>query len=241
MTLTDHDKPKGPRMDFKRYAIYATPAPGPLADFGAAWLGWDCAAGCAVDHPHVSGLPMPLAEITDAPRKYGLHATMKPPFRLTEGQNEAALKAAFERFCSTTAPVTLDALTLARLGRFLALVPLGDQTALNALAAKTVKAFEPFRAPLTESELTHRRAAGLSPEQDALLLKWGYPYVIEAFRFHITLTGKLPRAQAVETHTILARLIEPLLPRPFPISSLALMGEDGLGRFHLIHRRALSG
>lgn len=228
-------------MDFKRFAIYATPGPGPLADFGAAWLGWDCAAGCAVDQPHVPGLPLPLTEITETPRKYGLHATMKPPFRLIEGQNEAALHAAFDGFCRTTAPVALDALTLARLGRFLALVPLGDQTASNALAARTVKAFEPFRARLTEADLTRRRAAGLSPEHDVLLVKWGYPYVMEAFRFHITLTGKLPRAQAIETETILAPLIEPLLPRPFPISSLALMGEDDLGRFHLINQRALSG
>ena len=228
-------------MEFIRYAIYATPDPGPLADFGAAWLGWDCAAGCAVDHPHVPGLPAPLAEITETPRKYGLHATMKPPFGLAEGQSEAALHAAFDGFCRTTAPVVLDALDLARLGRFLALVPLGDETALNRLAAKTLHAFEPFRAPPTEADLTRRRDAGLSPEHDALLVKWGYPYVMAAFRFHITLTGKLPRAQAIDTQTILAPLIEPLVPRPFPISSLALMGEDRLGRFHLIHRRALSG
>lgn len=228
-------------MDFNRYAIYATPEPGPLADFGAAWLGWDCAAGCGVDHPRVPGLPAPLAEITETPRKYGLHATMKPPFRLTEGQSETALTAAFETYCSATEPVTLDGLELARLGRFLALVPLGDQTALCILAAKTLRAFEPFRARLTEPDLARRRAAGLSPEHDALLVKWGYPYVMQAFRFHITLSGKLPRAHAIQTQAVLARLIEPLLPHPFHITALSLMGEDGLGRFHLIQRNALSG
>ncbi len=228
-------------MDFNRYAIYATPEPGPLADFGAAWLGWDCAVGCGVDHPCVPGLPAPLAEITETPRKYGLHATMKPPFRLTEGQSGTALTAAFETYCSATAPVTLDGLELARLGRFLALVPLGDQTALCNLAAKTLRAFEPFRARLTEADLARRRAAGLSPEHDALLVKWGYPYVMQAFRFHITLSGKLPRAHAIQTQAVLARMIEPLLSRPFHITALSLMGEDGFGRFHLIQRNTLSG
>ncbi|WP_397422472.1 DUF1045 domain-containing protein, partial [Phenylobacterium sp.] len=33
--------------------------------------------------------------------------------------------------------------------------------------------------------------AGLSPEQDARMLKWGYPYVYEDFRFHMTLTGRI--------------------------------------------------
>ncbi|HDR28083.1 MAG TPA: phosphonate metabolism protein, partial [Rhodovulum sp.] len=30
---------------YKRYAIYFAPEPGPLAEFGAAWLGWDPLAG----------------------------------------------------------------------------------------------------------------------------------------------------------------------------------------------------
>ena len=228
-------------MVFKRYAVYVTPEPGPLANFGAAWLGWDCAAGCPVDHPEVPGLPLPVAEITKTPRKYGLHATMKPPFRLSEGASEAALRAAFDGFCSSVAPVSLDGLTLARLGRFLALVPQGDETELRSLAATTLRAFEPFRAPLSEAELARRRAAALSAEQDALLLQWGYPYVLQAFRFHITLTGKLAKRQAMQTQTALAPRIEPILQRPFLIAALSLMGEDALGRFHLIERGALRG
>lgn len=228
-------------MDFKRYAVYVTPEPGPLAEFGAAWLGWDCTTGRSVDHLTVPGLPIPLSEITETPRKYGLHATMKPPFRLVHGQSEAALVTAFETFCSTTAPVTLAGLDLACLGRFLALVPEGDETALRCLAAEALQAFEPFRAPLTEAELAHRRAGGLSPEHDALLVQWGYPYVMQAFRFHITLSGKLPRAEARRTQAVLAPLLEPLLPRPFAIAALSLMGEDESGRFHLIRRDALCG
>jgi hypothetical protein len=165
---------------------------------------------------------------------------MKPPFRLAEGQDEAGLRDAFARFCAQARPVLLDSLTVTALGRFLALMPEGDTTALAALAAETVRAFEPFRAPLTEAELARRRAGGLSPDQEARLLDWGYPHVMEGFRFHITLTGKRPKSELPVLRDILAAQLLPLLPRPYPIDALSLMGEDAQGRFHLIARHVLT-
>ncbi len=223
-------------MPFVRYALYFTPPPGPLAEFGAAWLGWDPLTGTACPHP---ALNLPLTEITATPRKYGLHATMKPPFRLAPGQTEEALAEALAAFGAGEARVTLDTLEIARLGRVLALSPVGDETALNALAAATVRAFDPFRAPPTEAEMARRRAAGLSPAHEANLRAWGYPYVMDAFRFHITLTGDLPSATLDAVADALAPTLAPLLPRPFVIDALSLMGEDGDGRFHLIHRQGL--
>ncbi|MBE0453650.1 DUF1045 domain-containing protein [Roseovarius autotrophicus] len=224
-------------MPFTRYALYFTPPPGPLAEFGAVWLGWDPVTGMPCPHP---ALNLPVAEITAAPRKYGLHATMKPPFRLAPGKTESALDETLAAFCATQAPVTLDALEIARLGRFLALRPVGDQTPLNALAAATVRAFEPFRAPQTEAEIARRRARGLSPGHEANLRTWGYPYVMDAFRFHITLTGDLAPETLDTAADALAPLLVPLLPRPFVIDALSLMGEDDDGRFHLIHRQTLT-
>ncbi len=228
-------------MNFKRYAIYYLPEPGPLADFGAAWLGWDAATGQDMAHPCIDGLPLPVEQITYTPRKYGLHATIKPPFRLAPGTTENALNDALAALCADQPAVTLDGLDLAQLGRFLALRPEGDETALNALAANAVRILDAFRAPLSEAELTRRRAANLSPEQDALLLQWGYPYVMESFRFHITLTGKLPKAQARQTAQVLKPHLAPLLPQPFRITTLSLMGEADDGRFHLIARHELTG
>jgi len=120
-------------MHFTRYAVYYTPPEGAFSEFGAAWLGWDATRGTAVAHPDMAGLP--VAEITETPRKYGLHATMKPPFRLTDGQDEAGLRDAFARFCAQARPVLLDGLTVTALGRFLTLMPEGDTSALDALAA----------------------------------------------------------------------------------------------------------
>ncbi|WP_080458680.1 DUF1045 domain-containing protein [Roseovarius sp. A-2] len=227
-------------MHFTRYAVYYTPPEGAFAAFGAAWLGWDVARGLPVAHPEVAGLPAPVAEITATPRNYGLHATMKPPFRLAQGQEEAALRDAFARFCAQVRPVMLNGLAVTALGRFLALMPEGDTTALDALAAQTVRAFEPFRAPLSEAEIARRRAGGLSPNQEARLMEWGYPHVMEGFRFHITLTGKRPKSELQELREILAAQLLPLLPRPYPIDALSLMGEDAQGRFHRIARHVFT-
>ena len=228
-------------MPFTRYAIYVTPPPGPLSDFGAAWLGWDPVTGQERPHPEIPGLPAPVRDLTETPHKYGLHATMKPPFALRSGTTGAALRDAFAAFCGTTAPVALDGLKVAPLGRFLALRPDGTETGINALAARCVRAFEPFRAPLTEDQLARRRAAGLSPDQEARLAQWGYPHVMEGFRFHITLTGPLPGPQLAGLRSLLSGHLAPLVPRPFTVDALSLMGEDAAGRFHLVHRHTLSG
>lgn len=175
------------------------------------------------------------------PRKYGFHATVKPPFRLAERCTQADLVAAFTTHCAHSAPVTLDGLELAQLGRFLALVPTGDTQALNALAADTVRDLDAFRAALSDADLARRRASGLTPEQDALLLQWGYPYVMDQFRCHYTLSGKLPKAQAGQLRAALDPVVTPLVPQPFTLDTLSLCGEDAEGRFHLVHRATLSG
>lgn len=227
--------------DFRRYAIYYAPEPGPLAEFGAAWLGWDPAAGAEAAHPQVAALPRPVAELTETPRKYGFHGTIKPPFRLAEGQSVEALHAAAQALCARLAPVTLHGLHLSRLGAFLALTPRGDASALAALAAKVVQALDAFRAPPSEAEIGRRNPDKLSPAQRALMEKWGYPYVFDEFRFHLTLTGKLDSAEAEAVEAALAPVVAPLLPVPFRIGSLCLFGEAEDGRFHLLHRYTLSG
>ncbi len=226
-------------MTFTRYAIYyAPPAVEDWAQFATAWLGWNMDAGQTLPHPPVAGLD--VAAITDVPRKYGLHATMKPPFRLAGGQTVADLEAACADLAARQSPVTLDGLSVAKLGRFLALRSVGDEARLNALAAACVRDLDSFRAPATEPELARRRAAGLTPEQDTNLTKWGYPFVMDAFRFHITLTGKLDKATLGTVQGTLDARLTPLLPQPLTIRDLALVGEAEDGRFHLIHRYVLS-
>ncbi|RBW53093.1 DUF1045 domain-containing protein [Ruegeria sp. A3M17] len=226
-------------MTFTRYAIYfAPPAQAEWTSFATKWLGWDMETGTEVAHPVIDGVD--VAAATDVPRKYGLHATLKPPFRLNKGQSLTDLQDACKRLAEMQPPVTLDRLEIARLGRFLALRPLGDTDALNALAAACVRELDGFRAPTSAAELDRRRASGLTPEQDANLLRWGYPYVMDTFRFHITLSGKRDKPTLKTVKAALEDHLVPLLPAPFQVKDLALMGEAEDGRFHLIHRYALS-
>ncbi|MTJ05144.1 MAG: DUF1045 domain-containing protein [Sediminimonas qiaohouensis] len=226
---------------YLRYAVYFAPAPGPLADFGAAWLGWDAQAGCAVAHPQVPGLPCPVAEVTRQPRKYGFHGTLKPPFRLAGGCAPEDLAEAVELLAARLAPVRMPGLQLDRIGRFLALTPKGDGAELAALAGAVVTGLDAYRAPLTAEEFARRRPDRLDPRQRANLEQWGYPYVLEEFRFHLTLTGPMEENRAQAVRAALAPVLEPLLPVPFEVPDICLFGEGEDGYFRLVHRYALSG
>ena len=162
-------------MEPHRHAVYWVPPPGSLAAFGAAWLGWDPALGAPVPRLDPPGLPRPGAEITEAPRRYGLHATLGPPVRLADGVSARDVEAAVEALAASLAPARCEGLRVARDGGFVALRPLGDASELGALAAEVVRAMDPMRAPPSEAELARRRAPGLSPRQEAMLRRWGYP------------------------------------------------------------------
>lgn len=219
--------------NFKRYAVYYAPPAGAFAQAAAAWLGWDAELGQELTPPD---LGLPAAQITQDPRKYGFHGTLKPPFRLSEGVDFDALHAAMQNLAAKLQPVTLPGLQLRSLGGFIALIPKGDSSALQALAAEVVKALDDLRAPLNAAEIAKRRPERLTPRQKELLDLWGYPYVMEEFRFHLTLTDKNapPEAQA-----ILNEYFTSILPQPFEIKDLCLFGEAENGRFHLIHRYPL--
>lgn len=223
-------------MQAERYAIYYLPE-GDLARFGAEWLGWDCQAGAEVAQPAIAG--MDLAELTDEPRKYGFHATIKPPFHLAG--TLADLQATVAALAARLAPAEAPALRLDRIGRFLALTPEGDGAAIRALAAETVRALDSFRAPASEADLARRRKAGLTPAQEANLTAWGYPYVMEEFRFHMTLSGSLECATRDFLFSELAPRVKPVLPRPFRLDSLCLLGQGADKRFRLIQRYPLTG
>lgn len=224
---------------FRRYAVYVL-ADGALAEFGAEWLGWDVATGQAVPQPVITA-PRALAELTAAATPYGFHATIKPPFRLIEGLGPVDLANAMAELAGRLGPLTLAGLTLTDLDGFLALTPVGDVSALNALAATVVRDLDRFRGPAPASELARRRAAGLSQAQEANLTRWGYPYVMAEFGFHLTLTGRLTRAESTATRVVLAPLLANLPLAPLPITALALVGQTETGWFKLIQRFHLTG
>lgn len=210
-------------LDRPRFAIFvAPPAHHPIAMFAAAWLGRDAQSGAAIPQPRIPELaPERLAEITASPRHYGFHGTLKAPFALAEGRTEEELHTAAAEFAATRIGFSV-ALTVSELDGFLALLPATPCPPLDRLAAHCVRAFDEFRAPPDAAELERRRAAGLSPRQKALLETWGYPYVMEEFRFHMTLTGRLDEPERARVRAILVDRLAPLLAEPLVIDALAL-------------------
>jgi hypothetical protein len=135
--------------------------------------------------------PDEMHHLTQEPRRYGWHATLKAPVALADGVTPQQWYDRLTTLANQLPPVTLPPLVVRRLGHFLALVIDGDDQQVQALAAACVTRLHDLAAPLSASELTRRRSAGLDAHQEALLQQWGYPHVLDRFRFHFSLTGPL--------------------------------------------------
>ena len=231
-------------MSGGRLALYWTPDPdSALGRFGAQWLGRDIVRGATVPQPVLPGLAADeLHGLTADPRHYGFHATLKPPFALAPGRSRAELIESVEHFVGWRAAFDAPVLVLKSISGFLALVPSAPAPELQQFAADCVSSFDAFRAPAPAEESAKRRAAGLTPAQDAHLLRWGYPYVMEEFRFHLTLTQRLSEAQRDLLLPALAPLTAPYCLAPLRIEALALFEQaDRAAPFRLVGRFPLQG
>jgi putative phosphonate metabolism protein len=227
-----------------RYAIYFAPSRAhPLWQAGCALLGRDPETDEAIGQPILPDVsPERFSAITDEARRYGWHATLKPPFSLADGTDAEQLAAALARFCASRAPFPMPPLMLADLKGFLAVVPQAPSEALTALAADCVRDFDGFRRPASEAELAKRRRGGLDPVEEANLTTWGYPYVMERFRFHMTLTMRLADEERARVAAALAPLLSDALAAPLTADGLALYGEPSPGApFRLLGRYAFGG
>jgi Protein of unknown function (DUF1045) len=224
-----------------RYAIYYVPAPdSALWRFGSAVLGYDAYTGEDVPHWHP---PTVAAEawhaMTTDPRLYGFHATLKAPFRLRDNTGETELVESLERFAQDQAPVDLgewivNPVPSGRPDRaFLAMVPVTPPAALPRLEAAIVRHFDTLRAPLTEAEIARRRPQRLSDRQRSYLDAHGYPYVLEEFRFHMTLTSAIEKAG--EIGPVLAGHARSTGVSPaLHLDRLGLFKQEDGGRFRVV-------
>ncbi len=208
----------------QRYALYYAPdAATALWTVGSAWLGRDAETGEKLPPPDIPDLPAELIEkITLAPAQYGLHATLKPPFELADGCMEDALLEAAAAFAARQSPVVIPGLRVGEIGDFLALIPAATPPALNGLAADCVRDFDAFRAPSDRAALEKRLSAGLTDRQRELLMRWGYPYVMEEFRFHFTLTEAPPATEADAIKAALSDLFRRVTGGPVTVSALSV-------------------
>lgn len=215
-----------------RYAIYFAPdRHSPWWAFGAHWLGRNEHDNTVLPQPLLEGLPpAEFAAITAEPRRYGFHATVKAPFRLSAAHDESDLVARLGRLAQTLAPVALGPLRGAALGDFVALVPAAEPDGLQALAAACVAGLDDLRAPAEAAELARRRAAPLDARETELLDLYGYPYVMDRFRLHLTLTGPVNGTLAQQVCRAVAAEVERLnVQAPLILDRLCLFVERSPG------------
>jgi putative phosphonate metabolism protein len=229
-------------IDTTRYAIYFSPAPSAeLVRFGAHLLGYDAFSGN--DLPFPDGVEQAIPdwrELTQDPRKYGFHATLKAPLSLAEDKTEAELIAACDAFVATPRPIPVIKPVVNALGDFIAVVPDGRSLELERLAADCVSAFDSFRAPLTAKDRARRNPDRLTERQRDYLDRWGYPYVMEEFRFHMTLTGRLAAERREELLAMLRQRFAALNLTSLAIDRIALFRQqDANSRFTVLRHWAL--
>jgi putative phosphonate metabolism protein len=217
-----------------RFAIYYTPElDDPLWTAGNRWLGRDPETGATISRPASIDIP----NLTDEPAAYGLHATLKPPMRLADGTR-------YEDFAATVADMAaglhtfaLPPLAVENLDGFLALREQEPSPDLQALADCAVATLDCFREQPEAAELARRRKHGLTEAEDAMLERWGYPYVFQLWRFHITLSRRLDEAEMTKARPLAeAYFAEPLAYRR-RISSLAVFTQRASGEPFLIAER----
>lgn len=227
-----------------RFAIYYTPdAAEPLSAFGSAWLGRDMAANTPIPRPVLPGCsPERLIDVTRVPWLYGFHATLKPPFALANGMTETRLAQTVRAFTASRRSFSLPPLQLSELSGFLALTTTEGCHDVHALADDCVRVFDPYRMPADAEELARRRRCGLTPRQEELLVRWGYPFVMDEWRFHMTLSSRLEAGERELLRARLASLIEPALRAPLVVDSICLFQQDQpLAPFRLVSRHRFGG
>lgn len=173
-----------------RYAIYYAPAADhALWQAGCQWLGRD---------PARSQDRRPAPPQRYEPWRYGFHATLKAPMRLAPGCSEAGLDEALQALAARTPAFEMPTLAVDSLADFVALrpaQPLPRDHALWRLADDCVCGFDHFRAPPSSAEQVRRLGKPLDASALLRLRQWGYPHVLEGWRFHMTLSDPLPPAQ----------------------------------------------
>lgn len=225
----------------ERVAVYYSPAlESDLWRAGSAWLGRDCSSGEVFSAPPVDFDHEHWTEITRWPRHYGLHATLKPPFHLRPGFQLADFQARLSEFATKHKPLMTSSLSLSSLNGFLALVPSLPSAELDNLAATCVEELDGFRQPPSKEEVEQRKLKILSPRQLQLLERWGYPYLFDEFRFHITLTSALKPEERSQVYNVIQHLFEPFCRQPLTVNDICLFAQDRRGQpFYLLERYPL--
>jgi hypothetical protein len=226
-----------------RYALYlAPPRESELWRFGCDVIGRDALTGASHDGFALEGYTRGAwRNMTSDPRRYGFHATLKAPFRLRLDLDIADLTHSLAEFVRKFAPFDAGELSVGAVvmgdGRaFAALRPQGGLNELRSFEGSVVRALDHLREPASAGDRERRNLARLTPRQAYYLDAWGYPYVLDEFRPHFTLTNAIADAGRVARllqQEFRLRVASPALR----VDALTLFGEsEPGGEFKIVRR-----
>lgn len=230
-----------------RYAVYfAPPASTALGMIGARIVGVDAETGADMPplRPILEAFP-DCRELAREPARYGFHATLKPPFELAQSTTEADLVAEVDRLSMELRSCTIGQLIVSGLSQFVALTPIKTPPELTALATAVVARLDHLRAPLSAHDRLRRKPDRLTERQLGYLDRWGYPFVFDDFRFHMTLTGPMPPDRLASVRQVLEAVFKSEVAEwrsPVVIDALTIFRQSNRdARFRVLSRHPLRG
>ena len=224
--------------NYKRYAIYYAPIENPELDlFGKCWLGWDPYKGEETTKSDLSKLPSfkKFSSLVLTPKQYGFHGTIKAPFKLKNEYTYNDLENKVREISKQIHSFYFDQLIIKKLGNFIGLIPTNNLK-VNAVSNKFVEELDYLRDELSENEIKKRKPHKLTSNQKQMLFKWGYPYVFDEFKFHLTLTSKLNVVEIDDVLRSLQNILKQVNLNKISFNNICIFGQKSDEKFYFVQR-----
>ena len=181
-----------------------------------------------------------LKDYCEQPAKYGFHATLKAPFRLKRNVKTKNFYDVISHIAAQHSRFKIKGLKIVYSKKFTFITSRKPNKLLINLENDLVKHLDTFRAELNKTEIKKRIPDSLTFKQNKYLKEWGYPFVFDQFKFHMTLmnqnNNKLSNKQKLE----LEKLIYKISNNVIEFNEISLLGENKNGYFEEIKRFKLN-
>jgi hypothetical protein len=234
---------------YSRYAIYyAPPKESSLEEFGRYWFGWDPLNAKLINNKRrinylnrfgIKNLINIDKNVLIA-KKYGFHGTLIPPFKLNKNYSTNTLFKKTEEIAKKLKKFKFYKFKLKKINNFYAFVQNKKNNNINKLSNRLVRELFKFRSPLTKKEIDRRNPSKLSKLQLNILYKWGYPYLMSEFNFHMTLASEVTGNKLYLELKKIERNKEIILNEINNFDKIYIFGENQKGMFENLENFSLS-
>ncbi len=234
---------------YSRYAIYyAPPKESNLEEFGRYWFGWDPLNAKLINNKqrinYLNGFGIKNLKNIDKnvliAKKYGFHGTLIPPFRLNKNYSTNLLFKKTEDIAKKFKKFKFYKFKLKKINNFYAFVQNKKNNNINKLSNRLVRELFKFRSPLTKKEIDRRNPSKLSKLQLNILYKWGYPYLMSEFSFHMTLASEVTGNKLYFELKKIEKNKEIILNEINNFDKIYIFGENQKGMFENLENFSLS-